>query len=79
MLGQARRLRPPLQVRKDAKLSLAPPYIPTYSLLKISRVLQSRASSGKGAKLAQKLGQLQPLVAALPQECMRQLGSFGPT
>jgi hypothetical protein len=30
-------------------------------------------------KLAQKLGQLQPFIALLPQECMRQRASFGPT
>jgi hypothetical protein len=31
------------------------------------------------AKLAQKLGQLQPFTAVFPQECMGQLASFGPT
>jgi hypothetical protein len=36
-------------------------------------------ASEKDAKLAQKLGQLQPFLAALPQECMGQLASFGPT
>ena len=35
--------------------------------------------SEKDVKLAQKLGQLQPFVAVLPQECMGQLASFGPT
>jgi hypothetical protein len=30
-------------------------------------------------ELAQKLGQLQPLTAVFPQECMGQLASFGPT
>jgi hypothetical protein len=35
--------------------------------------------SEKDAKLAQKLGQLQPFIAVFPQECMGQLGSFGPT
>jgi hypothetical protein len=29
--------------------------------------------------LAQMLGQLQPFIAVLPQECMGQLASFGPT
>jgi hypothetical protein len=29
--------------------------------------------------LAQKLGQLQPFIAAFPQECMSQPASFGPT
>jgi hypothetical protein len=29
--------------------------------------------------LAQKLGQLQPFIAVISQECMGQLGSFGPT
>ena len=33
----------------------------------------------KDAKLAQKLGQLQPFIVALPQESMGQLASFGPT
>ena len=36
-------------------------------------------TSEKDAKLAQKLGQLQPFIAALPQESMGQLASFGPT
>ena len=36
-------------------------------------------SSEKDAKLAQKLGQLQPSVAVFPQECAGQLASFGPT
>jgi hypothetical protein len=31
------------------------------------------------AKLAQKLGQLQPFIAVFPQECMGKLASFGPT
>jgi hypothetical protein len=35
--------------------------------------------SEKDAKLAQKLGQLQPSVTVSPQECMGQLASFGPT
>ena len=38
-----------------------------------------RASSEKAAKLAQKLSQLQPFTPVLPQECMGQLASFGPT
>ena len=33
----------------------------------------------KEAKLAQKLGQLQPFIAVFPHECMGQLASFGPT
>jgi hypothetical protein len=33
----------------------------------------------KPTKLAQKLGQLQPSVAAFPPECTGQLASFGPT
>ena len=28
---------------------------------------------------AQKLGRLQPFIAAFPQECLGQLASFGPT
>jgi hypothetical protein len=35
--------------------------------------------SEKDAKLAQKLGRLQPLTAVFPQECVGQLGYFGPT
>ena len=35
--------------------------------------------SEKDAKLAQKLGQLQPFTAVFPQECMGQLASFRPT
>ena len=35
--------------------------------------------SEKTAKLAQKLGLLQRVTAVLPQECMGQLASFGPT
>ena len=35
--------------------------------------------SEKYPKLAQKLGQLQPFLAVIPQECMGQLASFGPT
>jgi hypothetical protein len=35
--------------------------------------------SEKAAKLAQKLGQLQPFLAILPQKEMGQLAHFGPT
>jgi hypothetical protein len=35
--------------------------------------------SEKDAKLAQRLGQLQPFMAVFPQECMGQLAYFGPT
>ena len=35
--------------------------------------------SEKGAKSAQKLGQLQPFLAVFPQECTGQLAPFGPT
>jgi hypothetical protein len=35
--------------------------------------------SEKGAKLAQRLGQLQPFLAVFPQEYVGQLASFGPT
>jgi hypothetical protein len=41
--------------------------------------LVMRPSSEKDAKLAQKLGQLQPFIAVFPQECMGQLAYFGPT
>jgi hypothetical protein len=34
--------------------------------------------SEEDTKLAQKLGQLQPIIALFPQECMGQLSSFGP-
>jgi hypothetical protein len=37
------------------------------------------APSAIDAKLAQKLGQLQPSVAVFPQECVGQLASFGPS
>ena len=37
------------------------------------------SASEKDAQLAQKLGQLQPLIAVFPQECVGQLASFGPT
>ena len=37
------------------------------------------APGEKGAELAQKLGQLQPFIAVLSQECMGRLASFGPT
>jgi hypothetical protein len=36
-------------------------------------------TSEKDARLAQKLGQLQPFIAVSPQECMGQLASSGPT
>ena len=35
--------------------------------------------SEKDAKLAQKSGQLQPLIAVFPQACMGQLAYFGST
>ena len=35
--------------------------------------------SEKDAKLAQKLGQLQPFIAVFPPECTGQLAYFGPT
>jgi hypothetical protein len=39
-----------------------------------------KALSKKDAKLAQKfMGQLQAFLAVFPQECMGQLGYFGPT
>ena len=37
------------------------------------------SGSEKATELAQNLGQLQPFLAAFPQECMGQLASFGPT
>ena len=40
---------------------------------------RQRGQSEKDAKLAQKLGQLQPFIVVFPQECMGQLASFGPT
>jgi chromosome segregation protein len=39
----------------------------------------AQAQVRKTAKLAQKLGQLQPFIAVFPLECMGQLASFGPT
>ena len=44
-----------------------------------ARSLTSLPWSEKDAELAQKLGQLQPFIAALPQDCMGQLACFGPT
>ena len=41
--------------------------------------LLAALSSEKVAKLAQKLGQLQPFTAVFPQECLGRLASFGPT
>jgi hypothetical protein len=38
-----------------------------------------RCPSEKDAKWVQKLAQLRPFIAVLPQECMGQLASFGPT
>jgi hypothetical protein len=52
---------------------------------RLPALAQGRADSGarrqseKDAKLAQKLGQLQPFIAVSPPECMGQLPSFGPT
>jgi hypothetical protein len=41
---------------------------------------KSCRTSEKDAKLAQKLGQLQPFLAVFPQKCTGQLApSFGPT
>jgi hypothetical protein len=42
------------------------------------RALARGAASEKDAKLAQKLGQLQPFTALFPRECMGQLASSGP-
>jgi hypothetical protein len=42
-------------------------------------ILAHLTGSEKDAKLAQKLGQLQPFISAFPQECVGQLASFGPT
>jgi hypothetical protein len=39
----------------------------------------ARGYSEKDARLAQKLGQLQPFLAVLPQECIGQLAYFGST
>ena len=43
------------------------------------RPAAGRPTREEDAELAQKLGQLQPFIAAFPQECMGQLASFGPT
>jgi hypothetical protein len=37
------------------------------------------STSEKDAKLAQKLGQLQPFIAVFSQECTSQLAASGPT
>ena len=50
-----------------------------FSNTTLAATLSIRRSSEKDAKLAQKLGQLQPFIAVFPPECMGQLGSFGPT
>jgi hypothetical protein len=39
----------------------------------------ARCLSARDAELAQKLDQLQPFVAVIPQECTGQLAFFGPT
>ena len=41
--------------------------------------LRQHLPGEKDAKLAQKLGQLQPFRTVFPEECMGQLASFGPT
>jgi hypothetical protein len=43
------------------------------------RAQEEAAQVSKHAKLAQKLGQLQPFVDVFPPECMDQLAYFGPT
>ena len=40
---------------------------------------QALRKGEKDAELAQTLGQLKPLIAVFPQECMGQLAYFGPT
>jgi hypothetical protein len=51
-----------------------------HQVLAICFVAGGATSAGeKDAVPAQKLGQLQPFIAVRPQECMGQLGSFGPT
>jgi hypothetical protein len=46
----------------------------------LGRQLQTKISRGeKDAKLAQKLGQLQPFIVVFPKDCMGQLAFFGPT
>jgi hypothetical protein len=47
--------------------------------LEVGHRLRPDRESEKGAKLAQKLGQLQPFAAVFAQECMGQLAYFGPT
>jgi hypothetical protein len=46
---------------------------------KIDSGAPARRQSGKDAKLAQKLGQLQRFLAVFPQECADHPVSFGPT
>jgi hypothetical protein len=41
-------------------------------------VISAKNQSEKDAKLAQKLGQLQPFTALFPPECMGQVASSGP-
>jgi hypothetical protein len=42
-------------------------------------IVRGQVRNLKDAKLAQKLGQLQPFTVVSPQEGMGQLASFGPT
>ena len=80
----ARRPRPrvPTAQRRSAR---AAPMLPAPAVRgPQERQLQRRGASHgsrgeKDAELAQKLGQLQPFVAVLPQECVCQLASSGPT
>ena len=47
------------------------------SALSVTQHSRSGHASEKDAKLAQKLGQLQPFIAVFPQECMRHLHLLG--
>ena len=64
---------PPPHSEKDAKWAF------NTTIYNILLKIRTSDQSEKDAKLAQKLGQLQPFIAMFPRECMGQLASFGPT
>jgi hypothetical protein len=51
----------------------------THHAFPVVKVCPHPCLSEKGARLARKLGQLQPFIAVFPQECIGQLAYFGPT
>ena len=67
----------PVEIQLE-KAEVGPTFGPTWGLSHF-RALALRQGSEKDAELAQKLGQLQPVIAVFPQERVGQLASFGPT